>query len=69
MEKTKKPWLIVMCGLAGSGKSTLAKKIADKRDAEIISGDELRKEMFGDETHKKIRINYSQNTTRELEQL
>lgn len=27
MEKTKKPWLIVMCGLAGSGKSTLAKKI------------------------------------------
>ena len=53
MEKTKKPWLIVMCGLAGSGKSTLAKKIADKRDAEIISGDELRKEMFGDETHQE----------------
>lgn len=36
-----------MCGLAGSGKSTLAKKIADERDAEIISSDELRKEMFG----------------------
>lgn len=53
MEKTKKPWLIVMCGLAGSGKSTLAKKIADERDAEIISSDELRKEMFGDETHQE----------------
>lgn len=53
MEKTKKPWLIVMCGLSGSGKSTLAKKIADKRDAEIISSDELRKEMFGDETHQE----------------
>lgn len=53
MEKTKKPWLIVMCGLAGSGKSTLAKKIAAERDAEIISSDELRKEMFGDETHQE----------------
>lgn len=53
MEKTKKPWLIVMCGLACSGKSTLAKKIADERDAEIISSDELRKEMFGDETHQE----------------
>lgn len=53
MEKTKKPWLIVMCGLSGSGKSTLAKKIADKRDAEIISSGELRKEMFGDETHQE----------------
>ena len=53
MEKTKKPWLIVMCGLAGSGKSTLAKKIAAERNAEIISSDELRKEMFGDETHQE----------------
>ena len=53
MEKTKKPWLIVMCGLAGSGKSTLAKKIAVERNAEIISSDELRKEMFGDETHQE----------------
>lgn len=54
MEKTKKPWLIVMCGLAGSGKSTLAKKIADEKDAEIISSDELRKEMFGDEKYEML---------------
>lgn len=71
MEKTKKPWLIVMCGLAGSGKSTLAKKISDKRDAEIISSDELRKEMFGDKTHQedknKLFVEYNKRIRAALE--
>lgn len=52
-KKSGKPWLIVMCGLSGSGKSTIAKKIAGERDAVIISSDELRKELFGNEAHQE----------------
>ena len=45
-----KPILIVMCGLAGSGKSTMAKNISSLLDdVEIVSSDELRKELFDNE--------------------
>ena len=48
-----KPILIVMCGLAGSGKSTMAKNISSLLDdVEIVSSDELRKELFGNEEYQ-----------------
>lgn len=48
-----KPILIVMCGLAGSGKSIMAKNISSLLDdVEIVSSDELRKELFGNKEYQ-----------------
>lgn len=41
--------LYVMCGLPGSGKSTWAEKIAKITGAEIVSSDQIRKELYGSE--------------------
>lgn len=41
--------LYMMVGLPASGKSTLAKQISQNEDAEIVSSDEIRKELYGDE--------------------
>ena len=46
---SEKPTLTVMCGLSGSGKSTKAHEIAERTGAIVVSSDELRKELFGDE--------------------
>ena len=43
----KKPTAFVMVGAPGSGKSTYAKKLAFKEKAIIISGDDIRAELFG----------------------
>ncbi len=48
-----KPKLFVMCGLTGSGKSYRAKQIADKIGVEIISSDEVRKELMNMDKHQK----------------
>ena len=68
----KTPVLFMMIGLPGSGKSTYAKEIAADPEGlhpVILSSDELRKELFGDdedqshnaqvfdELHKRIREN------------
>jgi protein phosphatase len=37
----------VMVGAPGAGKSTYAAKLAETEDAIIISGDDVRKELFG----------------------
>jgi predicted kinase len=37
----------VMVGAPGSGKSTEAKKIADREKAVIVSGDDIRAELYG----------------------
>ncbi len=37
----------VMCGAPGSGKSTYAKKLAQIENAVIISGDDVRTELYG----------------------
>ena len=37
----------VMVGAPGAGKSTYAAKLAEAEDAVIISGDDVRKELFG----------------------
>ena len=37
----------VMVGAPGAGKSTYAKKLAETENAVIISGDDVRKELFG----------------------
>ena len=41
------PQFIMMIGLPGSGKSTLAKEIAKNINGQVISSDEIRKEIFG----------------------
>ena len=38
----------VLCGAPGSGKSTHAAKLAKKENAVVISGDEIRAELYGD---------------------
>lgn len=51
-----KPKLFIMCGLSGSGKSTIAKDLAIKHNAEIVSSDAIREELFGscqDQSDKK----------------
>lgn len=42
--------LFVMIGLPGSGKSVEARKIAEAEDAEVVSSDEIRLEINGNET-------------------
>ena len=44
---------IMMVGLPASGKSTIAKKYAEKENAIIISTDELREELLGDEASQE----------------
>lgn len=54
MEQTKKPSLIMMCGIPGSGKSYYANEIKEKyNNVEIFSSDAIRKELFGDENCQK----------------
>lgn len=45
--------LILMVGLPGSGKSSYAKIIAKKEKAVIVSTDDIRYELFGDERQQK----------------
>ncbi|WP_289139828.1 AAA family ATPase [uncultured Brevibacillus sp.] len=45
--------LIVLAGIAGSGKSMWAKVIAKKERATIVSTDEIRQQLFGDEDRQK----------------
>jgi len=45
----KTPTLTVMCAIPRSGKSTWVKK--NKKDAIVISPDEIRKEIFGHQFH------------------
>lgn len=40
----------VMVGAPGAGKSTLAAKLAESENAFVISGDEIRAELYGDST-------------------
>ncbi|MFI8712254.1 AAA family ATPase [Brevibacillus brevis] len=45
--------LIVLSGIAGSGKSKWAQEIAKKERAIIVSTDEIRQNLFGDERKQK----------------
>lgn len=49
MEKTTKAKFIMLIGLPGAGKSTMASKYAVTYSAKIVSSDEIRKELYGDE--------------------
>jgi predicted kinase len=42
----------VMVGAPGSGKSTFASKLAETENAFIISGDNVRAELYGDASHQ-----------------
>lgn len=50
--------VIYMVGLPGSGKSHFAERLARKEKAILLSSDEIRKELFGDENKQKSRIMY-----------
>lgn len=41
--------LFMMIGIPASGKTSLAEQIAKSEDAEIVSSDSIRKELYGDE--------------------
>jgi predicted kinase len=40
----------VLIGAPGAGKSTYAAKLSERENAVVISGDEIRKELYGDAT-------------------
>jgi predicted kinase len=42
----------VMVGAPGSGKSTFASKLAETENAFIVSGDNVRAELYGDAAHQ-----------------
>jgi predicted kinase len=42
----------VLVGAPGAGKSTLASKIAQSENAVVISGDDVRAELYGDEANQ-----------------
>lgn len=47
------PNLIVMVGPPACGKSTLSKKLAEATGAKVVSSDEVRKDILGDESIQK----------------
>lgn len=47
------PTMTMMVGLVASGKSTYAEKLAKETDAIVLSSDDIRWELFGDETDQK----------------
>jgi len=49
MEDNMSAKLIFLVGLSGSGKSTWAEEFIKDNDAELLSSDRLRLELFGDE--------------------
>lgn len=48
-----KPKFMMMVGLPGSGKSTLARNLAEAMNAIILSSDQIRKELLGDENSQE----------------
>lgn len=59
--------LVIMVGIPGSGKSTLAKKIA-KDENEIISTDEIRGEINGDESDQSNVVEVFEEYHRRIEE-
>lgn len=54
MELKMRPFLYVMCGISGSGKSYGAERIKETiADAEIVSTDAIREELFGSASVQK----------------
>ena len=45
--------LIIICGLPGTGKTFIAKKLAPKINAEHLSTDRIRKELFPEPTYSE----------------
>lgn len=44
--------LYMMIGLPGSGKSTVARKLSERENAVIVSSDDIRKELFGNDENQ-----------------
>ena len=58
--------LFLMIGLPASGKSTLAEQIAKSEDAEIVSSDNIRKELYGEDGTRTVYNVYEMKTYREI---
>lgn len=54
-EKSEKPIVICICGMAGSGKSTVAKRIAEKYRFEYYSGGDALKALAVEEGYKPVK--------------
>jgi predicted kinase len=49
----KQPKFIMMCGLPASSKSTFAQELAKVENAIVLSSDQMRLELYGDETDQE----------------
>lgn len=56
----KRPILIIMAGLMGSGKTHLAHRLSPELGAEVLSSDEVRKELAGARPQDSFREPYGQ---------
>lgn len=45
--------LIITCGLTGTGKSTLARKLGERCAVQVVSSDNVRKELLGIDPHER----------------
>lgn len=50
MDEKKNPYCIWMVGLSGSGKTIVAEEYSQKYNAQILSSDSIREELYGDES-------------------
>lgn len=59
------PTVVAVCGLPGSGKSYFAERLAEEMNAEYISSDIVRKEMYAERTYadeEKLSVYGEMNT-------
>jgi predicted kinase len=47
LDEPRPPTLVVLAGLPGLGKTTLARELADGRDVDVVSLDDVRAEVLG----------------------
>jgi len=58
----------VMVGAPGAGKSTAARKLAKDHDGVIVCGDEIRRELYGDEAHQGNWVEIHDRIVEQLEE-
>jgi len=56
--ESRKPFLVLVCGLTGSGKSTLASELGERLDLTVIKSDVIRKAMAGLADRQPVPFNH-----------